>query len=96
MGRLTSLDDKVRELLGSEHDVDLQKCEEYKESANHAIIQTSHQMRRHVVTSTTNVTITDACKAAAVVAPIAPSAMIKFFLIKLDPVSEDIETWARF
>jgi hypothetical protein len=43
-----------------------------------------------------NVTITDTCTAAAAVAPIAPSGMIKLPTIKLEPFSGDIETWARF
>jgi len=43
-----------------------------------------------------NVTITDAREAAATVAPIAPSAMIRLPPMKLEPFSGDIETWAPF
>jgi len=57
---LTSLDNKVHELLDdSEYDADLQKCE-YIESAKRAILQTSRQMERHFANSTRNVTFTDA------------------------------------
>jgi hypothetical protein len=52
--------------------VDLQKCEEYIESAKHAILRTSRQMEGHLATLTANVTITDAHDAAAMVAPITP------------------------
>jgi len=95
LGRLTSLDDEIHELLDdSEYDADLQKCEEYIESAKRAILRTSRQMERHLAISTTNVTSTDACNTAATRAPIAPS--IRLPPIKLEPFSGDIETWARF
>jgi len=77
LGRLTSLDE-VHELLDdSECDADLQKCEEYIESAKCAVLWTSGQMERHLATSTANVTITDTREAAATAAPIAPSATIR-------------------
>jgi len=97
LGLLTSLDDKVHELIDdSEYDVDVQICEEYIECAKRAILRTSCQMERHLATSTRNVTITDACEAAPTSAPIAPSTMKRLPLIKLEPFSGDIETWARF
>jgi hypothetical protein len=59
LGRLTSLDDEIRELLDdSECDADLQKCEKYIESAKHATLRTSRQIEKHLVASTANVTIT--------------------------------------
>ena len=77
-GRLTSLDDEVHELLDdSEYDADLQICEKYIHSAKRIILRTSRHMERHLVTSTRNVTITDAREAAATAAPIAPSATIR-------------------
>jgi hypothetical protein len=87
----------MHELLDdSEYDADLQKYEEYIESAKGAILRTSRQMERNSATSTTNVTITDAREAAATLAPIVPSAAIRLPPIKLEPFSGDIETWARF
>jgi len=78
LGRLTLLDDKVHELLDdSECDADLQKCEEYIESVKCTILRTSHQMERHLATSTANVTITDTREAAAMAVPLAPSATIR-------------------
>ena len=53
-------------------------------------------MERHLAASTANVTITDTCRAATAVAPVAPSATIRLPPIKLEPFSGDIETWARF
>jgi hypothetical protein len=53
-------------------------------------------MERHLATSRANVTITDTCKAAATLAPTAPSATIRLPLIKLEPFSGDIDAWARF
>jgi transcription elongation GreA/GreB family factor len=45
LGRLTSLDDEIHELLDdSEYDADLQTCEEYIESAKRAILRTSHKI----------------------------------------------------
>jgi hypothetical protein len=56
LGRLTSL-----EILDdSEYDADLQKCEEYIESAKRAILRTSRQIESHLSTSTVNVTINNA------------------------------------
>ena len=95
LGRLTSLDDEVHKLLDdSEYDADLHKCEEYMESAKCAVLRTLRHRGRHLVTSTTNVTLTDACKTVAMVAPIAPSAMIKLSLIKVKPFSGDIDMGA--
>ena len=84
LGRLTILDDEVHDLLDdSDFDTDLQKCEEYIESAKRAILRTSRQMERHLATSTANVTITDAREAATTAAPITPSATIRLPPIKL-------------
>jgi hypothetical protein len=98
LGRLTSLDDEIHELLdNSEYDADLQTCEEYIESAKRAILRTSRQIEKHLVAPTANVTIINTWEAtAAAVAPVAPSATIRFPPIKLEPFSGDKETWARF
>jgi len=94
LGRLTSLDDEILELLDdSEYDADLQKCEEYIQSAKRAILRTSRQMERHLAISTTDITSTNAHDAAATRAPIG---CYKLPPIKLEPFSGDIETWARF
>jgi antitoxin (DNA-binding transcriptional repressor) of toxin-antitoxin stability system len=53
-------------------------------------------MGYQLATLTENVTITDAGRAAATVAPIAPSATIRLPPMKLESFSGDIETWARF
>ena len=97
MSQLTSLDDEIHELLDdSEYDADLQKCEEYIESAKRAILRISHQIERHLATSTANVTITGAGEAEATAAPIAPSATIRLPPIKFEPFSGDTGTLARF
>jgi hypothetical protein len=97
LGRLTSLDDEIHELLDdNEYDADLQKFEEYIESTKRDIIRTSRQMGNQLATLTENVTINDVGGAAATVAPIAPSATIRLPPMKLEPFSGDIETWARF
>ena len=97
LGQLMSLDEEIHELLDdSEYNADLQKCEEYIESAKRAILRISHQMEEHLVTSTTNVTISGAGEAAATTAVTASSATIRLPPIKLEPFSGDIETWARF
>lgn len=62
----------------------------------HVILRTSYQMERHLATSATNVTITDAREAAATIAPIAPSSTTRLPPIKLKPFSGDTETWAPF
>ena len=73
-----SLDEEIHELLdGSEYNADLQKCEEYIESAKRAILRISHQIEEHLVTSTANVTISGAGEVAATTAPIAPSATFR-------------------
>ena len=96
LNRLTLIDDEVHELLDdSEYKADLQKCEEYIESANRAILRTSRQMEGHLETSTANVTITDVRETPATAAPITPSATVSLPPIKLEPFSGDIETWAR-
>ena len=60
LGRLTSLDDEIHELLAdSEYDADLKKCEECIESVKRAILRISRQIERHLAASTANVTITD-------------------------------------
>jgi hypothetical protein len=97
LGRLMSLDDEIHKLLDdSEYDVDLQRCEEYIESAKCPILRTLRQMERHLATLTANVTIADTCEAAATLAPIAPSATIRIPPVKLKAFSGDVETWARF
>jgi len=97
MGRLTGLDDEIHELMDdSEYDADVQKCEEYIESAKRAILWTSRQIEKLLALSTANVTITDAREAVPALAPIAPSATVRLHPIKLEPFSGDIETWARF
>jgi transcription termination factor NusB len=97
LGRITSLDDQIHELLDdSEYNADLQRCEEYIESAKRAILRTSRQIERHLAASTANVTITNSGESAATVAPIASSAAIRLPPIKLEPFCGDIETWARF
>jgi hypothetical protein len=61
LGQLTSLDDEIHELIDdSEYDVDVQKCEEYIESAKRAILRTLRQMEKLLALSTANVTISDA------------------------------------
>jgi hypothetical protein len=95
--RLTSLDDETHELLNdSEYDADLQKCEEYIESAKRAILRTSREMESCLSNSTANVTITNAGKTAATVTPFATTAVTRIPPIKLEQFSGDIETWARF
>ena len=96
MGRLIGLDDEIHELLeDSEYEADPQKREENTESAKRAILRVPHKMEIHLSTSTANFTINFAGEAAATVSPIAPSAAIYFPAIKLEPISGDIETWAR-
>ena len=97
LGRLTSLDDEIHQLLEDRvYDADLQKCEEYIESAKRAILRVSSQIEKYLAASTANVTITDICRATAAVALVAPSATIRLPPIKFEPFSGDIETWARF
>jgi uncharacterized membrane protein YccC len=79
LGRLMSLHDEIHELIDdNEYDADVQKCEEYIESTKRAILRTLRQMKKHLATSTANVTITDAHEAALTLALTTPSAMIKY------------------
>ena len=97
LGRLTSLDDEIHEILDdSECDAEQQTREEYIESTKRAILRTSLQIERHLATPAANVTITDTCATAATVALIAPSATITLPPMKLEPFSGDLQTWARF
>jgi hypothetical protein len=93
LGRLTSLDDDIHELIDdSEYDADVQICEEYMEYAIRTILRTSRQIEKHLTVSTAKVTITDAHEAAPTLAPIAPSTKIRLHAIKLEPFSGDMGT----
>jgi len=75
---MKSIDEEVHELLDDiEYDLDVQKTEKYIESTKRAIMRTSRQMERHLVTSTRNFTITDTHEAAATTAPTSPSTTIR-------------------
>ncbi|KAJ4447847.1 hypothetical protein ANN_09855, partial [Periplaneta americana] len=82
--------------IHSEYDDDVEKCEEYLNSAKRAIQKASRRIGDRLSTSMTNTSISD--KQAVATAPTQASIThsVRLPPIKLEPFSGDVETWARF
>ncbi|KAJ4437631.1 hypothetical protein ANN_17776 [Periplaneta americana] len=97
LSKLGTLDDAIHDLLlDSEYDDDVEKCEEYLDSAKRAIQKASRRIGDRLSTSMTNTSISD--KQAVATAPNQASIThsVRLPPIKLKPFSGDVETWARF
>ncbi|KAJ4447846.1 hypothetical protein ANN_09854 [Periplaneta americana] len=82
--------------IHSEYDDDVEKCEEYLNSAKRAIQKASRRIGDRLSTSMTNTSISD--KQAVATAPTQASIThsVRLPPIKLETFSGDVETWARF
>ncbi|KAJ4430559.1 hypothetical protein ANN_19147, partial [Periplaneta americana] len=97
LSKLGTLDDTIHDLLlDSEYDDDVEKCEEYLDSAKCMIQKASRRIGDRLSTSMTNTSISD--KQTVTTAPTQASITHSFRLppINLEPFSGDVETWALF
>ena len=93
LDKLVSLDDSIQDLLtDTEFDADVEKCEEYIDSAKRALRLVSRHIDNRLAASTSAVNINNH--------PIAPPTPVthsfKLPTIKLEPFAGNIEEWSRF
>jgi hypothetical protein len=91
LNKLTLLDDAIHDLLSdSEFQTDIEKCEEYIDSAKRAIQRAARGMDEKLAVSTPTLSATPSV-------PVVPaSSSIKLPKMKLEPFTGNVEGWSRF
>jgi hypothetical protein len=97
---MLKLDDTIHDLLADdEYDKDVTTCEEYIETAKHAIQRANRGLEERLSVATAASTLGQIHLSAVPTQPVltqSPRQHIKLPAIKLEPFSGDVEGWARF